>query len=238
MQDEHALQQTDTTIGIIGTGQVALNLARGLSRAGYSVVLGSRHPNDVMDRMERLPKNVMIKPQSEAVAAGSIVIIAVPFSSVRDTVIGIGPAKFRNKTVVDVTNAITRNLDLAIGFTTSGAEELSKMLPKTNVVKAFNTIFAEHMSTGVLHGTKLTMFACGDDQKSRSEVIRLAQDIGFEAIDAGPLKAARYLEPLGLLNISLAFAQRMGTKIGFKLVTGELGQPAVHQHPVRRTNAK
>ena len=60
----------------------------------------------------------------------------------------------------------------------------------------------------------------GDDAKAKQTVMRLGKDIGFEPVDGGPLKAARYLEPMGLFMISLGYVLGMGTKIGFKLVKG------------------
>jgi predicted dinucleotide-binding enzyme len=107
-----------------------------------------------------------------------------------------------------------------MGFTTSAAEEIQKMLPKAHVVKAFNTVFAQNQSTGKIGGERLALFVAGDDVKAKKTVMQLGADIGFEPVDAGPLKAARYLEPMGMLMISLGYMLGMGTKIGFKLVKG------------------
>lgn len=86
------------------------------------------------------------------------------------------------------------------------------------MVKAFNTVFAEHMATGQVKGTTLTLFVAGDDQNAKEQVLTLGRDIGFDAVDAGPLKNARWLESLGYLNIQLGYTQKMGSHIGFKLV--------------------
>src|SRR5437762_1206588 len=61
-------------------------------------------------------------------------------------------------------------------------------------------------------------FKAVDDAGAKATVLQLARDIGFDAIDCGPLKNARYLEPLAVLNIQLGYAVKMGTDIGFKLV--------------------
>ena len=76
---------------------------------------------------------------------------------------------------------MTPSYDLAIGFSTSGAEELQKLLPRARVVKAFNTVFAETMKTGQMHGEKLTIFVAGDDAGSKDVVRKLAEDIGFDS---------------------------------------------------------
>jgi predicted dinucleotide-binding enzyme len=87
-------------------------------------------------------------------------------------------------------------------------------------VKAFNTVFAQNQSVGRIGNEKLTLFVAGDDAKAKQTVMQLGADIGFDPVDAGKLKAARYLEPMGMLMISLGYGLGMGTKIGYKLVKG------------------
>ena len=65
-------------------------------------------------------------------------------------------------------------------------------------MKAFNTVFAQHMDSGQVKGEKLTVLAAGDDATAKETVLRLAKDIGFDAVDAGGLQNARLLEPLAL----------------------------------------
>jgi hypothetical protein len=93
------------------------------------------------------------------------------------------------------------------------------MLPKAHVVKAFNTVFAENQSKGCLGKERLSAFIAGDDAKAKQTVIQLAREIGFDPVDTGPLKSARYLEPMAILIIQLGYGLKMGTKIGYKLVT-------------------
>jgi hypothetical protein len=126
-------------------------------------------------------------------------------------------AVLTGKTVVDVTNALGPDRNLAVGFTTSGAEELQKKLPRSKVVKAFNTVFAQHMDTGKLGDKPLTAFVAGDDAAAKKTVLELARQIGFDAVDAGPTKNARLLEPFGFFNIQLGYGLKMGTQIGFTL---------------------
>jgi 8-hydroxy-5-deazaflavin:NADPH oxidoreductase len=84
-------------------------------------------------------------------------------------------------------------------------------------VKAFNTVFAPNQSIGKIGNEQLTAFIAGDDLKAKQTVAQLTRDIGFDPVDCGPLKAARYLEAMGVL-INLAYNYGMGTKIGYKLV--------------------
>ena len=85
-------------------------------------------------------------------------------------------------------------------------------------MKAFNTVFAQHMETGQTGGTSLTIFAAGDDKDARDQVLTLSRALGFDAIDAGALQNARSLEALGYFNIQLGYLLQMRTGIGFKLV--------------------
>lgn len=188
-------------VGIIGRGKVGSALARGLQKGEDEVrVVGSDQAS--------------VRETSEW---SDITILAVPFSALDDVVKTAGDA-LSGKTVVDVTNALGEGMTLKLGFDTSGAEELQKKLPKSRVVKAFNTIFAQHMDQGRLEGQALTAFVASDDAAARNTVLELARAIGFDGIDAGPLKNARLLEPMALLNIQLGYGLGMGPKIGFALV--------------------
>ncbi|MBI2578322.1 MAG: NAD(P)-binding domain-containing protein [Candidatus Aenigmarchaeota archaeon] len=188
-------------IAIIGKGNVGSALKKGLERAGYDVRAVGKEP----------------KAARETASWGDVIILAVPFSEVDNALREMGDA-VNGKTFVDVTNVLTPDFKLALGFNTSGAEELQKKAPKAKIVKAFNTVFAGNMSTGKVKGEKLTLFVAGDDHAAKQHVLELGQDIGFDAVDAGPLQNARWLETLGYLNIQLGYTLKMGTDIGFRLV--------------------
>lgn len=188
-------------VAIIGKGNVGQAIQKGLQRAGYELKITGKDPAKIR----------------EAVAWAEVVFLAVPYSALEELLRELGDG-VAGKTVVDVTNALTRDLQLALGFTTSGAEELQKKAPRANVVKAFNTAFAGTMSSGKAKGQTITLFAAGDDGAAKKEVLSLGRDLGFDAVDAGPLKNARWLEALGYLNIQLGYTLKMGPDIGFKLV--------------------
>jgi predicted dinucleotide-binding enzyme len=191
-------------IGIIGKGHVGNALATGLSRAGHQIKFGHRDPGE---------------PVAEAAKWGEVIIFAVPHDAVADVAEAVGSAA-DGKVVLDVTNAIGDNMGLAVGFSTSAAEELQKMLPKARVVKAFNTVFAPNQSQGRLGGEQLTLFVAGDDAGAKETVMRFGREIGFDSVDAGPLKSARYLEPMAILLINMGYGLGMGTGIGYRLVKG------------------
>jgi 8-hydroxy-5-deazaflavin:NADPH oxidoreductase len=187
-------------IAIIGKGNVGSALQRGWTKAGHDVQALGKDPQQLR----------------EGAARADVIVLAVPFTAVQDVVEKLGAAA-EGKVLVDVTNALTDSMGLALGFSTSGAEELQKKARGAKVVKAFNTQFARHMDTGRLGDAKLTAFAAGDDDAARRTVLQLGSDIGFDMIDAGKLQSARYLEPLGALNIHLGYVMKLGDGIGLRL---------------------
>lgn len=194
---------TPKKISIIGNGNVGSALGRGLEKAGHEVrAVGN-------DR----------EATTQAASWAELVLLAVPFGAL-DEVVGTAGKALTGKIVVDVTNALDAEMNLALGYSTSGAEELQKKLPGARVVKAFNTVFAQHMDSGRLGEQPLTAFVAGDDTDAKETVLGLARDIGFDAIDGGPLRNARLLEPLAYFNIQLGYVLGMGTQIGFKLLHG------------------
>jgi predicted dinucleotide-binding enzyme len=186
-------------IAIIGSGNVGSALNRGLARAGYEV------------------RNSRKETVKETANWGEVVMIAVPYAAI-DAVLHELADAIDGKVVVDVTNALTQDMRLALGFSTSGAETLQRKAPKARVVKAFNTIFAQHMDTGSVAGQQLTLFAASDDQQARDAALELGRAIGFDAVDAGLLSNARLLEPLGYFNIQLGYVLGHGTNAGFKFI--------------------
>jgi 8-hydroxy-5-deazaflavin:NADPH oxidoreductase len=197
------LTVTPKQIGIIGKGNVGSALARGLAQAGHMVKVTGSNPEGVR----------------RTILWSDIAILAVPFGAI-DAVLKEAGAALDGKTLVDATNALGPEMQWAVGFTTSGAEELQKKAPKARIVKAFNTVFAQHMDSGRLGDLQLTALVAGDDAEAKNSVLGIARDIGFDAVDAGPLSNARLLEPLGYLNIQLGYVLGMGQQIGFKLHHG------------------
>src|SRR3989304_2620433 len=149
-------------IGIIGKGNVGTAIAAGLSRKGHEVKFGHRDP---------------MEPVAEAAKWGEVIILAVPYENVTDAAKSIGSAA-DGKILLDGTNPIGENMNLAIGFSTSAAEELQKKLPKARVVKAFNTVFAVNQSTGRIGNEQLALFVAADDAKAKQTVMQPGREIG------------------------------------------------------------
>ena len=192
--------QSRTKVAMIGDGNVGSALTEGLKRAGYDVQAVGRVPSRVRELADW----------------GDIIVLAVPFGERENAVQEMGDA-IEGKPLVDVTNAL-RGGNYAGGVDTSGAEQLQEMARKAKVIKAFNTAFAPTMSTGRAQGERITAFIAGDDAEAKGLVHQMAIDIGFDAVDAGPLRNARWLEALGMLNIQLAYAIGLGNAIGTRLI--------------------
>ncbi len=189
-----------TKIGIIGNGNVGSALTQGLKNAGHEPRVAGHDDQEVQEVSEW----------------ADALVLAVPFQALTDVASTAGDT-WEGKTVVDVTNVVEDG-SLALGHTTSGAEELQEDVPEANVVKAFNMVFAENMASGHVGTEPLTLFAAGDDEQAKRTVLSMGEVLGFDAVDAGPLENARLLEPLGFLNMQLGYDQGMGSDIGFKLI--------------------
>jgi predicted dinucleotide-binding enzyme len=102
---------------------------------------------------------------------------------------------------------------LSLGHTTSAAEEIQTIVPNAYVVKAFNTIFAPLLPEEAHHDQHLQVLLASDNKPAKAIISEIASSIGFTAIDAGPLKNARFLEPIGAMNIQFGFFLEQGTNI-------------------------
>ena len=189
-------------IGIIGNGNVGGNLAQLFTRAGHEVVAAGRAGGIEF---------------SDAAAHGDVVILAIPFVAVADTLPGLQHA-LAGKIVVDATNPLGEDWSpLALPGGESAAETIQRALPNSRVVKAFNTIFADAMQgrERTADSQPTTAFLCGDDSAARDAVASLASDLDWDPVDAGPLLCARYLEGMAHLNIQLAVSMGRGTQSMF-----------------------
>jgi NADPH-dependent F420 reductase len=203
-------------IGVIGTGNMGDGLGRLWASRGHKVTFGSRNPENVRT-MAGFTSNINSSSIREAASFGEVILLAVPWSGVENALKLAGPLS--GKILVDCTNPLTENfMDLVVGFNTSAAEEIAKMAPDARVVKAFNAVSSATLSKPVFNSIPSTVFYCGDDPEAKRVVAKLITDLAFEPVDAGPLRNARYLEPLAELFIQLAYTQGMGPEMAFKLL--------------------
>ena len=205
-------------IAIIGTGHVAAALGRGWAARGHMITFASRDPS--AERVQRLldeaGPNAAAARVADAVGRSSIIVLAVPFTAARERLEMAGD--LGGKVIIDCTNPIAPGLRSMFDNGASGAEQIAAWAPRAKVVKAFNTTGAENMAAPLYNGQAATMFICGDDEMGKGAAAQLAEELGFEVIDAGGLAAARHLENLALLWIHLARVTGLGRDIAFRLM--------------------
>jgi NADPH-dependent F420 reductase len=200
-------------ITILGAGNMGSALARQLSRAGHKVRIATRNAEKAKALVAASPRAVIASPADSAVDS-SIVIVATGYADAVPALQSVG--SLAGKIVIDITNPLNADYSgLTVGHDTSAAEEIAKAVPGAEVVKAFNTVFAQVLADGpkFANGQIVPVFVAGDSERAKQTVQELIQSIGFKPVDAGPLKNARYLEPLAGLNIYLGFAAGHGTEI-------------------------
>jgi len=206
-------------IGTIGAGSLGGTLGRAWAAKGHQVVFGVRDPRGpkVQALVTATGGKARAASPAEAAAHGEVVLLATPWAAARAALRGAGD--LTGKILVDATNPLEPDLSgLALGHTTSAGEEVARWAPGAKVVKAFNTIGAQHMANPRFGTQSASMLICGDDLAAKKTVLALAESLGFDPVDAGPLTQARLLEPLAMLWISLAYAHGHGPDIAFKLL--------------------
>ena len=206
-------------IAVIGSGNMGSGLGKIWAKKGHKVIFSFSRNMEKLKELAASVPNAKAATPKEAVEQSDVVLLSVRWPNVEEAITACGPLS--GKTIIDCTNPLKHDLTgLEIGHTTSAAEEIAKLAKGANVVKAFNTIFAEvYQTNSRLFGTRTTtMFYCGDDKEAKSKAEQLIRNIGFEAIDAGPLTVARCLEPLAMLMIQLRYNMRMGTNISMSLI--------------------
>lgn len=191
-------------ISFVGAGNVASSLGNLFAKAGHTVKYGTQNPKETQLSI------------SDACAFGEIVCFAIPYQAM-ENVLTTNEEALKNKIVVDITNAI--NLEdwspLFLGEDSSG-EQTARLLPKSKVVKAFNTIFADVMKTDKqeFNGQKQTAFVASNDKEAAITIKQLADEIGFNGLVVNGIKNARHIEAIAHLNISIALSGG-GTDAGF-----------------------
>ena len=200
-------------ITILGAGSMGAALTKQFSRAGHKVRVVSRDPKRSRE-LASWYRGVTASSANEAVADADVVIVATAYTDAVPALRSLG--SLTGKIIIDITNPLTADfMGLTVGHETSAAEEIAKAVPEAEVVKAFNTLFAQVLLDGPSFANEQTVpiFFAGDSASAKQTVRSLIDSIGFRAVDAGALKNARYLEPLAGLNIYFGYGAGLGTEI-------------------------
>ena len=207
-------------LGVIGSGNIGKGIGSWAAKLGYEVTFSAKNDAGAKAAAQAAGHGAKAASVRGAVETADLLLLAVPYGAVKDIVSQLGPL-LRGKTMIDATNALSSDFSsLTLGFTTSAAEEIAKLIPDAHVVKAFNTVFAQIYASQnpKIQGKAVSVFVAGDNKEATEKVQALITKMGFDVVNAGPLKSARTIEPLAMLNIALGYGQGLGTSIGFALL--------------------
>jgi len=192
-------------IGIIGAGNVGNALATGWLAASHQIAFGIRDP--FAAPRSGPTTGATYGSVAEAAQGADVVVLATPWPAVPDALAAAG-SNLTGKVLIDCTNPLRMGeigLELEIGHTISGAERVAALAPGASVFKTLNqTGFANMEHARSFTPLPAVMYVAGDDEAKKPLVLSLASELGFQAVDAGPLQIARLLEPMAMLWIHMA----------------------------------
>lgn len=192
-------------IGIIGAGNMGSGLGDLFARNGHEVMFSySRDTQKLQSLARAAGPNGQSGTPEQAARFGEIVVLTVGWGAVTDALNAAG--SLDGKTLVSCVNPLSPDYSsLVVGTTTSGAEEIARLVPGARVVEAFLNVFAGILHSGAMRfGSDVpSVFFCGDEADSKATVANLITEIGFEPVDSGPLKNARFIEPTAMLLLQL-----------------------------------
>ena len=208
-------------IGILGSGLMGSKLGTILARAGHEVVFSYSHSPRKLQRLAREARGrARAGTPREAASNADALLLAVHWSRVDDVLKQVGAVAGK----VIVTCSLPMSADdsrLAVARTSSGAEALARKVRKASVVSAFGTVPSEVLfdvfAAKRRRRRRPSLLYCGDDQDAKGVAARLVRDVGFEPVDAGPLRIARYLEPFTMAMAQLAYEGDEGPRIAYRI---------------------
>jgi 8-hydroxy-5-deazaflavin:NADPH oxidoreductase len=189
-------------IGILGSGVVGQSLARGLTRHGHEVRIGTRK-----DAVEDLP----VGSPSEVVEGADLVFLSVQGTAAVDVAVGV-KEQLRGKVLVDTTNPLDFSSGapgLFVGHTDSLGERVQRAVPDAHVVKAYNTVGNTLFVDPDLPGGPPTMLIGGNSDDAKATVSGLLEATGWDVVDLGGIEASRWLEPICIAWV--LYGSRTGT---------------------------
>ena len=199
-------------ITLIGSGNMGSAFVKQLRAAGHQVRVTGRNAAKASELAAQHPGVVAVSAQGAADGVDAVVL-ATPYEGGVDALRSLGD--LRGAVVIDITNPLTADyMGLTVGHSTSAAEQIAQAVPGAEVVKGFNTLFAQVLASGPqVAGERATVFLASDSERAKQTARVLAESFGFATLDAGGLKNARYLEPLAGLNIYFGYGAGLGTAI-------------------------
>ena len=209
-------------IAIIGAGGVGgtLGIAWAL-RGGHRIFFGVANPRSdkTLASLRLLGGAAHAGTAGEAAAFGEVIVLATPWPATEAAIRSMG--NLAGRIVLDCTNPLAvgpAGIGLEIGHGISGGEKVQGWAAGASVFKTLNTTGFKNMAEPVFNGVKSVMFVAGDDEAKKPKVMELVGELGFETVDAGPLRIARLLEPHAMLWIHLALNRGLGRDWAFALL--------------------
>lgn len=200
-------------VGVLGSGAVGQTLAKGFSRHGYEVMIGTNTPAKQAELGAKVGGEVAVGSFEQTAKFGEILVLAVKGNAAKSIIEKAGVAGFQGKVVLDTTNPIaeTPPVNGVLKYTTnldsSLMEQLQSAFPSVRFVKAFSCVGAALMVDPKLPGGKPSMFICGNDDKAKAAARDILAQFGWETEDMGKAEAARAIEPLAMLWCISGFLQ-------------------------------
>jgi hypothetical protein len=204
-------------IGILGSGLMGGKLGTIFARAGHEVVFSYARSKDKLAKLAR-DANARAGTPRDAAQHAEVLLLAVHWSRMDEVLHQTGDISGK----IIVTCSLPMDADntgLVVAHKSSGAEELARKIPKVRIVCAFNTVPSEVLF-GVFESRRKanrpSLVYCGDDSGAKEIAAELIRDVGFDPVDAGPLRIARYTEPFGLLMGQLAYEGSGGPELAYR----------------------
>jgi hypothetical protein len=209
-------------LAITGAGNVGGALGTAWAqKAGHEVFFGVRDPTSekTQSLLRALGGKARAGSPAETAAFADIIVLSTPWPATEAAIRSMGSLK--GKIILDATNPLAMGPDglgLEIGHSISGGEKVQGWAVGASVYKTLNSTGFGGMAEPIFNGVKSVMFVAGDDDAHKPKVIDLVGQLGFDAVDAGPLRAARLLEAHAMLWIHLALVRGLGRDWAFALV--------------------
>jgi predicted dinucleotide-binding enzyme len=206
-------------VDILGSGLMGGKLGTIFARAGHEVMFSYARSEE---KLQRLAREAQGKARAgtprEAAQEADAVLLAVHWSRIEDVLNQTGDLS--GQVIVTCSLPLNEdNTELVVAHTSSGAEELAKLIPKARVVAAFQTVPSEVLF-GVYEARRKarrpSLVYCGDDGGGKGVAAELIRDAGFDPVDAGPLRIARHAEPFALLVAQLAYEGNRGPELAYR----------------------
>jgi hypothetical protein len=208
-------------IGILGSGLMGGTLGTIFARAGHETVFSYSHSDRKLRRLAREARGrARAGTPREAALDADVLLLAVHWSRVADVLEQAGDLS--GKVIISCSLPMNASdTALAVAHTSSGAEVLARKVRKASVISAFSTVPSEVLFK-VFDARRRTrrrpsLIYCGDDRDAKEVAATLIRDVGFEPVDAGPLRIARYLEPFALAMAQLAYESDEGPEIAYRI---------------------